>query len=383
MKYIKIILILALAHFNLNTNAQETFPRNDVKDSRAGAYAFTNATIVVDAQTTLQNATMLIKSGKIEQVGTNLAVPAGYTTVDLKGKYMYPSLIDMYSSYGLPEVERPRSGNPFGGGAEQIESKTKGAYNANQAIRSHYNAADEFTVNAKSADELRKIGFGSVMTFKADGIARGTSAFVTLSESTDNKSLLKAKVAATYSFNRGTSTQSYPRSMMGYVALLRQTYLDAEWFANQNPRPFADNSLEAWIQNQKIPQIFDATEWKDVVQADKIGDEFGVHYIIKGGGDEYKRINEIKATNAALIVPVSYPEPFDVDDAFDATRVSLADMKHWELAPTNPAALEKAGIIFALTANGLKKSSDLIPNVRKAIENSRVVQRRRRARSAG
>ena len=364
----KFILLVACAHFGLIANAQETFPRNDVKDPRAGAFAFTNATIVSDYQTTLQNATLLVKSGKIEQVGTNITVPAGYSTVDLKGKYIYPSLIDMYTSYGLPDVERPRGGNPFGG-AEQIESKTKGAYNANQAIRSHYNAADEFTVNAKSADELRKIGFGSVMTFKADGIARGTSAFVTLSESTDNKSLLKAKASANYSFNRGTSTQSYPRSMMGYVALLRQTYLDAEWFASQNPRPFADNSLEAWIQNQKIPQIFDAAEWKDVVQADKIGDEFGVHYIIKGGGDEYKRINEIKATNAAIIVPVNYPEAFDVEDPFDATHVSLADMKHWELASTNPAALEKAGIMFAVTANGLKKTSDLIPNIRKAIEN--------------
>ena len=368
MKYIKRTLILALALFGFQTFAQETFPRNDVKDPRAGAFAFTNATIVTDYQTTLQNATLLIKGGKIEQVGAGLTVPVGYTTVDLKGKYIYPSLIDMYTSYGLPDVERPRGGNPFGG-AEQIETKTKGAYNANQAIRSHYNAADEFSVNTKTADELRKIGFGSVLTFKADGIARGTSAFVTLGESTDNKSLLKPKAAAHYSFNRGTSTQNYPRSMMGCNALLRQTYLDAEWFGSQNPRPFADNSLEAWIQNQKSPQIFEATEWKDVVQADKIGDEFHVHYIIKGGGDEYKRVNEIKATNAAIIVPVNYPEPFDVEDAFDATRVSLADMKHWELAPTNPAALEKAGIMFAFTANGLKKTSDMIPNVRKAIEN--------------
>ena len=130
----KFILIVACAHFGLIANAQETFPRNDVKDPRAGAFAFTNATIVSDYQTTLQNATLLVKSGKIEQVGTNTTVPAGYSTVDLKGKYIYPSLIDMYTSYGLPDVERPRGGNPFGG-AEQIESKTKGAYNANQAIR--------------------------------------------------------------------------------------------------------------------------------------------------------------------------------------------------------------------------------------------------------
>ncbi|MEQ8423217.1 MAG: hypothetical protein RIA63_00810, partial [Cyclobacteriaceae bacterium] len=74
----------------------------------------------------------------------------------------------MFSSYGLSEVERPR-GSAFGG-AEQTQSKTSGAYNANQAVRSHYNASDEFTINAKVADELRKAGFGAVLTSKEDGL---------------------------------------------------------------------------------------------------------------------------------------------------------------------------------------------------------------------
>ena len=360
-------MILALLFCGWTARAQETFPRNDVKDARAGLYAFTNATVVVDYQTTLQNATLLIKNGKVEQVGSNIAVPKGYTSFDLKGKYIYPSLVDIYTSYGLTEVERARGGG-FGG-VEQMESKTKGAYNANQAIRSHYNAADEFTMNSKVADEMRKLGFGAVMTVKQDGLARGTSAFVTLAESSDNHAMLKQKAAANYSLTKGSSTQNYPSSMMGYIAVLRQTYLDAEWFASQNPRPFADNSLEAWIQSQKLPQIFDASVWMNVLRADKIGDEFGVQYVIKGGGDEYKRINEIKATNANLIIPVNYPEAYDVEDPFDAERVSLAEMKHWELAPTNLAALEKAGVNFAITTSGLKKLSDFIPNVRKAIEN--------------
>ncbi len=360
-------MILALLFCGWTARAQETFPRNDVKDARAGLYAFTNATIVVDYQTSIQNATLLVKNGKVEQVGTNITVPKGYTSVDLKGKYIYPSLVDIYTNYGLSEVERVRGGG-FGG-VEQIESKTKGAYNANQAIRSHYNAADEFTMNSKVADEMRKLGFGAVMTVKQDGLARGTSSFVTLAERSDNNAMLKQKAAANYSLTKGSSTQNYPSSMMGYIAVLRQTYLDAEWFAGQNPRPFADQSLEAWIQSQKLPQIFDASTWMNILRADKIGDEFGVQYVIKGGGDEYKRINEIKATNANLIIPVNYPEAYDVEDPFDAERVSLAEMKHWELAPTNLAALEKAGINFSITTNGLKKLSDFIPNVRKAIEN--------------
>jgi imidazolonepropionase-like amidohydrolase len=363
-------ILLALAYFLLgfSTLAQETFPRNDVKDSRAGLYAFSNATIITDPQTTLQNAIMLVKGNKIEQVGTGLSIPKGCTVIDLKGKFIYPSLIDMFTSYGLPDVERARSGRGFGG-AEQIESNTKGAYNANQAIRAHYNASDEFTINEKAADEMRKIGFGAVLTSKQDGLSRGTAAFVTLTEKNDNTAMLKQKLAANYSLEKGSSTQTYPTSMMGFIALLRQTYLDAEWFVSQNPRPFADNSLEAWIQNQRLPQIFATNSWMNVLRADKVGDEFGVQYIIKGGGDEYKRINDIKATKASLIIPVNYPEAYDVEDPFDAERVSLSDMKHWELAPTNLAALEKNGINFAITTSGLKKTADFLPNLRKAIEN--------------
>jgi imidazolonepropionase-like amidohydrolase len=363
----KISICLVLFIF-IKSNGQETFPINDIKDLRAGQYAFINATLFIDFQTTVENATLLIKAGKVEQVGANLAIPKGYSVIDIKGKYIYPSLIDMYSNYGLKDVNRMPGPSPWAT-PEQIEPKNGGAYNANQAIHSHFSAAEEFTINKEKADELQKIGFGSVLTFKPDGLARGTAVFVTLGETRDNKSMLQQKVAAHYSFDKGTSTQTYPVSLMGSIAVLRQTFLDATWYGSHTTRPFADQSLEAWLLNQKLPQVFEAGDWMDVLRADKLGDEFGVQYIIKGRGDEYKRIAEIKSTNAAFILPVNYPDAYDVEDAFDAMRVSLADMKHWELAPANLAALEKAGITFAITADGLTKKSDLIPNVIKAIEN--------------
>ena len=58
----------------------------------------------------------------------------------------------------------------------------------------------------------------------------------------------------------------------------------------------------------------------------------------------------------------------DVEDPTDARFVALADMKHWEMAPANPAAFEKANINFALTANGLKETGSFFSNLRKAIQ---------------
>ncbi len=361
----KVILFWMLLLAVVFAQAQETFPRNDVKDVRPRAYAFVHATIVADHQTVFNNGTMLIKDGKIEYVGGARDIPAGYTVYDLSGKYIYPALIDPYSNYGEPKPERPK-GNFFRG-PEQIQSKRKGAYNANEAIKADFDAAEHFVIDNKTAGQLRKLGFGAVNTFRADGLARGTSTLVTLADGSENEVMLKEKAAAHYSFNRGSSTQAYPISTMGYIALLRQTYLDADWYSRQNPKPFADQALDGWLASQSLPQIFDTKNWLEVLRADKLGDEFGVQYIIKSGGDAYKRIKEIKATGATLIVPLTFPEAYDVEDPLDALQVSLADMKHWELAPGNLAALYQNGIPFAITAAGLKNKNDFWKNLRTAI----------------
>jgi imidazolonepropionase-like amidohydrolase len=156
---------------------------------------------------------------------------------------------------------------------------------------------------------------------------------------------------------------------MGMIALLRQTYLDAQWYKNRPATEGTNLSLEAWTANQSLPQIFAADDkWNDL-RAVKIANEFNVHYIIKGGGNEYQRMDEIKATKASFIIPVNFPLPMDVDDANDARLVSLATMKHWEMAPLEPGMFEKAGINFALTTSNLKNTDDFLPNLRKAIDN--------------
>ena len=344
--------------------AQDSFPINGVKDKRANAIALINATIVTANNQVIENGTLVIREDKIESVGQNVNVPAGYVKIDLKGKYVYPSFIDVYTNYGLPAPEQ--SGRRSFSGPEQIASDTKGAYNANEAIKSAYNAAEEFSIDQKTAESLRKAGFGTVLSFKKDGVARGTSTLVTLAGDNDNTVMLHAGAAAHYSLNKGSSSQQYPISAMGHIALLRQTYMDAKWYQDLSPRPFTDQSLEAWLASQHLPQIFEATGWMTLLRADKVGDEFGIQYIIKGGGDEYQRVSEVKNTGAKLILPLKYPDAFEVEDPLDAMSVSLADMKHWELAPANPGILEKNGVVFAITAADAKPG-DFLANLRKAV----------------
>lgn len=347
--------------------AQVTFPVNGVLDERTGHYAFTNATIVKDATTTLTNATLVIKEGRIVAVGAGLKVPQGAVEIDCKGKYIYPSFIDIYSDYGTPPIQ-PRQGGFNFFQQSQLTTAAKGAYGWNQAIKSEVDAFRIFAADEAKAKSLRDLGFGTVLTHVKDGIARGTGAVVTLANEKENFSIVKERASAHYAFNKGTSTQSYPGSMMGMIALMRQTYLDAQWYKNKPAGEGMNLSLEAWNANQSLPQVFEANDKWNNLRADRIGDEFGVQYIIKGGGNEYQRIKEMKATNATFIISLNYPQAQDVEDPNDARFVSMADMKHWELAPTNAGAMEKAGIPFCLTTADLRDARQFMANLRKAME---------------
>lgn len=345
--------------------AQTTFPLNDVSSPRSQCYAFINAHIVKDANTEWPKASLVIRKGKIEQVGPQVTIPKEAVIIDLKGKYVYPSFIDAYSDYGSPEVKP--GGRSFRDAFQNI-SNTKGPYAWNQAIKSEVNAAQVFSVQDAKASEWRKAGFAVVLTHQMDGISRGTGVLVSLAKEKENLVMLKEKASAHYSFDKGSSTQDYPNSLMGSIALLRQNFLDAQWYKSKPQGEGNNLSLQAFNANLSLPQIFEVNDKWSVLRADKIGDEFGVQYIIKASGNEYQRMEEMKSTKANFILPLAFPTAMDLEDPHDARFVPLSDLKHWELAPGNPAAFEQQGISFALTAHGIKDMSQFLPNLRKAIQ---------------
>ncbi len=361
----KTLFFLLFIGLSFGTFAQDNFPVNGIRDRRAGAVAFTNATIFTNSNTKIENATLLIKEGKVVGVGKNLTIPEGYTEMNMEGKFIYPSFIDLHTNYGMPEVKR---GGFNWGSAEVIEPATEGAYNANDAIKTHISASEVFTANEKEAEEMRNLGFGTVLTFHPDGLARGTSALVSLGEDSENNLILKSMVGSHYSFEKGTSKQTYPISDMGYVAVLRQTHFDADWYKSAKNKDFFDQTLEAYNSQRELPQFFTVGDWQEVLRADNMGDELGKQYIIKTGGDEYRRLFELKKTNAKLIVPINFPKAMEVGDPLEALEVSLDQMKHWELAPTNLAKLQENNMSFALTTSDLKSKKEFWKNLRTAIK---------------
>ena len=56
-----------------------------------------NATVMTATKGTLANTDVLLRDGKIAQIGKNLTAPAGATTIDATGKFVTPGIIDPHS----------------------------------------------------------------------------------------------------------------------------------------------------------------------------------------------------------------------------------------------------------------------------------------------
>jgi imidazolonepropionase-like amidohydrolase len=359
----KYLVILFLGTISSLCAQQTTFRTNGPDDFREGHYAFINATLYKDFQTIVYNATVVVKNGKISEVNTNKETPSGAVVIDLKGKFIYPSFIDIYSNYGLPKINKTNAEK-----AIQYESNIKGAYGWNQAIHSDFDASKAFVKDDTAAMQYRKQGFGTVVTHSYDGIARGRAALVFLGNEKENLLVKNSKIASVFSFDKGSSSQEYPNSLMGAIALLRQTYLDADWYARTTKSKEFNINLEAWNENKNLISIFDAGIWENVLRADKIGDEFGTQYIFRTDGSEYQRLDEIKKTGAKLIVPLNFPKAYDVSDIYRTQFVDLIEMKHWEHAPANCTYLDKNKIDFAITSDLLEKRDDFLKNLRIALK---------------
>ncbi|WP_034258908.1 amidohydrolase family protein [Altibacter lentus] len=361
----KLSCILLLFFFTSLLTAQVYFPENDgLKEKNNNYTAFTNATVYVTPTEVIKNGTLLIQNGKVVAVGRSVTIPKNSVIVDLDGKHVYPSFIDPYTSFGIEKPKRAE-GN---GRSPQYEASREGYY-WNDHVMPESAAISKFKYDSKDADEFRKAGFGVVNTHIMDGIARGTGVLVALNDTQgDANRILEDASGNFFSFEKSvTSRQSYPGSLMGSMALLRQMYYDADWYSKGNA-PTKDRSLEALIENKNLVSIFEAGSKDNNLRADKIGDLFNVNYVIVGGGDEYELIEDIKATNSKYIIPVNFPDAFDVSNPYLANYISLEDMRAWNQEPMNPKVLSDNGIVYALTTHELKKPSEFNEKLNKAFE---------------
>jgi N-acetylglucosamine-6-phosphate deacetylase len=135
------------------------------------------------------------------------------------------------------------------------------------------------------------------------------------------------------------------------------------------PRPERNVALDALTRftGDSLPVVIDADDELYFLRADRLAQEFGLKAIIRGSGIEYRRLDAVRASGRAVLVPVDFPKPPDVTTAERARAASLEELLDWDIAPENPARLAQAGVRIALCTHGLKDPGTFLAQVRKAV----------------
>ncbi len=361
----KIVLILLFFIYSIEkSHSQDYFPENaGVKTSNQPYNVFVNASIIVSPDKKIEKGILIERDGFIVEVGKNIEIPKNSIIHDKTGQYIYPSFIDLYSNFGIKKAERSSSI----GRSSQYNPNRKGFY-WNDHILSDYNSINDYSYNHVKSKKLREAGFGIVNIHRENGIHRGTGSLIALSDRhTDNYRIIKSKSTEFYSFKKSiNSAQSYPTSVMGAMALLRQFFFDIKWY-EQKKSNSKDISIEAAIQNKNLPKIFDSGGRLNLMRALKIASETNQRFVVVGSGLEYLDHKRIKSYGNTIVVPVNFPKPYDVSDSELNEKLSLKHLKEWNQAPSNLSVLEKNGVDFAITSKGHENGSDFIQNVKKAV----------------
>ena len=343
-----------------------------------GTWALTNVRIETVTKGVIEHGTIVVRDGLIQAVGADVAPPADARVLDLSGRTVYPGLIDLISNLGLATGPAPAAGRGGpGGGAPAAEGTPVG-------LEPDRMVADEIKPSPGDVKSLRDGGITAVLVAPARGAFRGLSALVPLRDSLTEHAIIRSPVAENLGFE-GVSGR-YPGTLLGVIAYQRQAFYDAKrqallldrYRANSLgiPRPTYDEQLAALIPVVKgeLPAFFFAKNENEIRRAVRIGRELGLKLTVVGATEGFRATDALKAMGQPVVVSVDFPNAPEVTgwqyrwtERHAPGDSAEADSAARPVIEGNAAALNSAGIRFALSSGGQLRPAEFLGNVRKAI----------------
>jgi imidazolonepropionase-like amidohydrolase len=357
-----------------------------------GVHALVGGRAVVKPGKVIEVATIIIRDGFIQAVGKDAAVPADARVWEMKGTTVYPGFIDPYLTLDTTnapitnnKTEDPAftaGGTGFFGvpGAERDPGQTGPGHQVSQ-VTPEARIARNFSPAVKALETVRELGFAAGNVVPEKGILRGTSAFVALSDAAPNDAIIKTDTFQHVDFDaEGGKEDAYPKSLMGVVSVVRQTFFDAQHYVQdhdhfrQHPqgrkRPEFNPALEALTpaMDKKTAVVFEPGSALMVDRASRLARELNLNFHIVSCGQEWRRPDLAKAAGASFIVPLDFPELPRMPQDDDWEPVSLDQLRAWDWAPENAALLRQQGMEIALTTYGLKDKKNFRKNLQSAVD---------------
>ncbi len=380
---------------------------------RPAAYAIRGAKVVVGTtpEATVEVGTVVVRDGVIEAVGPadQVEVPFDAEVIDGKGLVVYAGFLDLYTTLGVPAgAVRSQTGPGRSASTGDYPLPHTPTDNRN-GLTPEFVVASALDLPEATAQERRSLGFTDLLAAPGGAIATGQSALVSLSGLPRRESVVKSPVALHISVQppdgplpphdpeeptavaraRGRKLPgTYPTSLMGAVAHLRQAMLDAEhdrlvrayYEKSGGKRPPFDPTLTALdaARTKQVPVWWEANSRDEIHRALDLAEEFGTTAVIVGGRDAGKVADRLKALDVPVVLRLDFPEepkiPAEADyrkrepeDRYDPLRLLAERNARWRERVETAKVLAAAGVRIAFSSEGLAKPETFHAQVRKAI----------------
>lgn len=357
-----------------------TQPIDGLRQKTVRLVAYVNCTAIPEPGKRIDSAVIIVRNERIAEIGKGLAIPQGADVRDLKGAWVYAGFIDAYidvAAFGGPKA--PVQRNFFDEDEDPNTPPPVGTHYWNQAVRPERKATDQLTISADAAKDWHRLGITSAGVASHDGIFSGSAAVVLVRQGYTNRTMIRDDAYQTLSFAKGSSKTPYPSSLMGSIALLRQTFLDADWYARAHDASARNASLAVPETNislatlrsaiaSKTPFVCATSDEHDIMRWNAIAREFALPTIMRGSGREFRRLDAVTAIKPDIILPLTFPDAPDVRDPRYSSNVTLSDLINWYWAADNAHLLDSAGCRIAFTTDGLKDKSQFLSRVRACVE---------------
>jgi imidazolonepropionase-like amidohydrolase len=296
---------------------------------------------------TIENGTVLIRDGKIAEVGQNLSIPGDAKVVDAQGKFVMPGLVDAMTYFGV---------RPF------ARNVAKPVSPENRIVDAYY-PFGKFFKGEGGIDPDEELLYGGVTTvYIAPGggqLISGQGAVVKTNGRSYDSLILRESASIDMTLPPRAAPGQPPPNRMSTTALLRKSLFAAQEFdskvqtydsktgeekekATKPPRDLGNEALSRLL-NREIPARIEADFVEDIRTAIRVAEEFGFELVIDSGVGAH-RLKDLLAEKKIPVVLGKTSHPFPPE------YFTYPQELHSLATERNAALLIEAGIKVAIAS---------------------------------